>query len=184
MSQYYLAAQLPSLDAVSDAVPLPITEEKFYELCSRFLSKRSFDILKNLTISPKRDIEPTGSVLVDAWNEGERNLRLALGIVRAGKLKKSFDASSDNIPQGLLLSAKTALEAPDPFQAEKLLNKERLKFLESLRPMDSFSEDAVFYYGLKLKLLSYIRQFDSDKGKEAYQKIYNTIMVGGSREVK
>ena len=34
-----------------------------------------------------------------------------------------------------------------PMEAEKLLNRYRLDFLETLRPMDSFSEDFVFYYG-------------------------------------
>ena len=37
MSLYYLTAQLPSLDTVGAGSPLPITEERFVELCHRFL---------------------------------------------------------------------------------------------------------------------------------------------------
>ncbi|MBQ7034699.1 MAG: DUF2764 family protein, partial [Clostridia bacterium] len=52
----------------------------------------------------------------------------------------------------------------------------RLDFLETLRPMDSFSEDYVFYYWLKLKLLSRISKFDKKIGEEEYKNIYNSIM--------
>ena len=33
MNQYYLIAQLPSLEIASETTALPITEERFYELC-------------------------------------------------------------------------------------------------------------------------------------------------------
>jgi hypothetical protein len=49
--------------------------------------------------------------------------------------------------------------------------------------MDSFSEDFVFYYGLKLKLISRIRQFDSESGETAYKNIYSSIMSGERLEV-
>ena len=38
MAEYYLMSQLPSLDGVGENTPLPITEERFSELCHRFLS--------------------------------------------------------------------------------------------------------------------------------------------------
>lgn len=40
MAEYYLISQLPSLDGIHDNAPLPITEERFTELCDRFLKKR------------------------------------------------------------------------------------------------------------------------------------------------
>ncbi len=33
MNQYYLIAQLPSLEIAGETTALPITEERFYELC-------------------------------------------------------------------------------------------------------------------------------------------------------
>ena len=33
MNQYYLIAQLPSLETAGETTALPITEERFYELC-------------------------------------------------------------------------------------------------------------------------------------------------------
>ena len=41
MAEYYLISQLPSLDGLSENVPMPITEERFFELCERFLNKKS-----------------------------------------------------------------------------------------------------------------------------------------------
>lgn len=41
MAEYYLIAQLPSLDGLGDNMPIPITEERFLELCSRFLGKKA-----------------------------------------------------------------------------------------------------------------------------------------------
>ena len=63
-------------------------------------------------------------------------------------------------------------------EAEKLLNNYRLSFLETLRPTDTFAEDYIFYYGLKLKLISRIRQFDKLKGESAYKNIYYSIING------
>ena len=184
MAEYYLISQLPSLDGISDDTPLPITEERFAELCNRFLEKKSRENMKKLTLSPTKNIESSGSVLIDAWNESERNLRFALGKVRAEKMKKKFDTENRIFPVEYVKAAIAATEIENPMEAEKYLNGYRLEILETLRPMDSFSEDYVFYYGLKLKLLLRIRQFDTKAGEKAYKNIYNSILNGDRLEVK
>ena len=184
MAEYYFISQLPSLDGISENTPLPITEERFTELCNRFLGKRTLEAMKKLTLSPAKNMESSGSVLIDAWNESERNLRFALGKVRAEKMKKSFDTGNRIFPMEYIRAASTAVEIENPMEAEKYLNSYRLEILETLRPMDSFSEDYVFYYGLKLKLLLRIRQFDSKLGETAYKNIYNSILIGDRSEAK
>ena len=92
MAEYYLISQLPSLDGLSENVPMPITEERFFELCERFLNKKVQNELKKLTLMPSRECEETGSDFLNKWNEGERNLRLVLGKIRADKMNKAFDA--------------------------------------------------------------------------------------------
>jgi hypothetical protein len=92
MAEYYLISQLPSLDGLSENVPMPITEERFFELCERFLNKKVQNELKKLTLMPSRECEETGSAFLNKWNEGERNLRLVLGKIRADKMNKAFDA--------------------------------------------------------------------------------------------
>ncbi|MBE6751231.1 MAG: DUF2764 family protein [Ruminococcaceae bacterium] len=183
MAEYYLISQLPSLDGLSENVPMPITEERFFELCERFLSKKSQEQLKKLTLMPSRDYEKSSSSLVEAWNDGERKLRLVLAKARAEKMKKQFEINENSIPVELQQAVREAVEIENPMEAEKFLNKYRLEFLESLRPMDSFSEDFVFYYGLKLKLISRIKQFDTESGETAYKNIYNSIMSGERLEV-
>ena len=184
MAEYYLISQLPSLDGIGENTPLPITEERFAELCNRFLGKRSQEIMNTLTLSPSKNTECLGSALVDAWNESERNLRFALGKVRAEKMKKSFDTENRIFPAEYIKAAGAAIEIENPMEAEKYLNRYRLEILEALRPMDSFSEDYIFYYGLKLKLLLRIRQFDTAVGEKAYKTIYDSVLNGDRLEVK
>lgn len=183
MAEYYLISQLPSLDGISENMTLPITEERFSELCNRFLGKKAQKELSKLTLMPPKTHEKSSSALIEAWNEGERNLRLALGKARADKMKKPFDTGNRPLPVELIKAANTAAETESPLEAEKFLNRYRLDFLETLRPMDGFSEDFVFYYGLKLKLLSRIRQFDTKLGEAAYRNIYSSILNGDRTEV-
>ena len=184
MAEYYLISQLPSLDGISENTPLPITEERFIELCNQFLSKKSQAVMGKLTLSPPKNFENSGSAFIDAWNESERNLRFALGKVRAEKMKKSFDTENRILPVEYIKAASVAIDCENPMEAEKYLNQYRLQILEVLRPMDSFSEDYIFYYGLKLKLILRIRQFDTNAGEKAYKNIYNSILNGDRLEAK
>lgn len=182
MAEYYLISQLPSLDGIGENTPLPITEERFAELCNSFLGKKTLSEMKNLTLLPLKNQEYLGTSLLKEWNECERNLRLALGKVRAEKLKKPFDTNKV-LPAEYIKVANTAIEIDNPMEAEKFLNRYRLELLEALRPMDNFSQDFVFYYGLKLKLMLRIRQFDTDAGEAAYRNIYNSILDGGTEAI-
>ena len=184
MAEYYLISQLPSLDGISENTPLPITEERFTELCNQILGKRSREAMNKLTLSPPKNSESSGSAFIDAWNERERELRFALGKVRSEKMKKAFDTENRIFPVEYIKAASTAIEIENPMEAEKYLNGYRLGILETLRPMDSFSEDYIFYYGLKLKLLLRIRQFDTKSGEKAYKNIYNSILNGDRLEAK
>lgn len=182
MAEYYLISQLPSLDGLSENAPIPISEERFTELCDRFLGKKVLEEMTRLSLSPSKLPEGTGSVLIDAWNESERNLRFALGKVRAEKMKKQFDIGNRILPPEYVKAASIATETENPMEAEKYLNRYRLEILEALRPMDSFSKDYIFYYGLRLKLLLRIRQFDTETGEKTYRNIYDSILNGDKLE--
>ena len=182
MADYYFISQLPSLDGIGENAALPITCERFFELCNRFLGKKALREVESLTLMPGREQGNSGSALIDAWNNGERNLRVALARVRADKMKKTFDTSNKSLPAELTRVASTAAEMDNPMEAEKFLDGYRLEFLESLRPIDTFSDDYVFYYGLKLKLLMRIRKFDVAAGEAVYKKIYNSVLSGDNME--
>lgn len=183
MAEYYLISQLPSLDGLDENTPIPVTEKQFFELCSRFLGKKSLAELNRITLIPSKIYAKSSSVLIEKWNEGERNLRLALATLRADKMNKHFDAGMQSFPAGLLQAVRTAVDIESPMEAEKFLNRYRLEFLETLRPMDSFSEEFVFYYCLKLKLIEHMRRFDTHSGETAYRKIYDSIMSEDKTEV-
>ncbi len=183
MSQYYLISQLPGLDGLDSRAALPISREEFLEVCSRFLNKKDMRILENLSLVPAREDQPSGSSLVDTFNRRERKLRIALGIARASKMKKTFHAEENGMDPETTQAAKNAVEAKDPLEAELYLNQNRLDYLNSLRPMDAFSEDAVYFYGLKLMLLERMQKFDKEKGIASYQKLYESILNGDRQEM-
>ncbi len=182
MSQYYLMAQLPSLDGLSDLSPVPISEERFSQLCNRFLPSKMLKTLNELTLVPPRKVLKTGNSLVDSFYAEERLLRLALGEIRAGKLKKEFDSENEIFSLNLLQTVHSAVEMTDPLSAELYLNRYRLSFLETLRPADPFCDDSVFYYSLKLKLISRLRNFDEEKGRQKYKNLYSAIMSGEEKK--
>ncbi len=184
MAEYYFVSQLPSLDGIGENAPLPITEERFAELCDRFLGKKALAAMSKLTLSPPRVGESSGSALIDTWCESERNLRLALGKARAEKLKKPFDTENKVFSMDYVKTANAAVEIENPMEAEVYLNRFRLETLEALRPTDNFLEDFIFYYALKLKLLLRLRQFDTAAGEKAYKSIYNAILSGERLEAK
>ncbi len=182
MAEYYFISQLPSLDGLSDGVPLPITEERFIATCGSLLGDKIISELSNLTLIPPLAPVKTKSALVTAWNQGERYLRLSIAKVRAEKMKKTFNLQNEVLPNEYIKIASSAVEMDNPLEAEKFLTEYRLKFLESLRPMNSFSEDFIYYYYLRLKLLQRIRQFDVKEGETMYKNNYNSILSGRNME--
>lgn len=177
-NQYYLLAQLPSFTVTDEKAALPITEEYFYDLCSRFLDAKSLNQLKNLSLEPPREKTPTGSALLDSWYDCERNLRLALAQIRALRMNKKFAVENESFPPEVIQAARTATGMDSPLAAEQFLNQYRLNLLNSIRPQDEFSIDAVYLYGLKLKLALRMKKFNAEKGMASYHKIYDSILKG------
>ena len=140
MNQYYLIAQLPSLETAGETTALPITEERFYELCKSNLGERAWNALSGLTLVPKRQDKKSGYSFIDRWNGWERNFRLALAGARAEKMKKPFEGEKAELSGELFQKIRRAVEMEDPLEAERYLTRIRLDFLETLRPADSFSE--------------------------------------------
>ena len=117
MNQYYLIAQLPSLEIASETTALPITEERFYELCKTNLGKKAWNALNGLTLVPKRQNQKTGYSFIDKWYQWERNFRLALAGARAEKMKKPFEGKTGEFPEELLRTVRQAVEMGDPLEA-------------------------------------------------------------------
>lgn len=172
--QYYLVSQLP--DISQEKATLPITEKYYRDLCSRFLEGKSKEILDKLSLEPPKEPEPTGSSFLDGWYGHERALRFALAQVRAQKLKKDLGSVPVSITGDIVQAARTAVGMDSPLSAEQFLYEYRLGVLDTLSPIDTFSEDYVFAYGIRLLLVSRMKEFDKEKGTASYHKIYDNIL--------
>ena len=176
-SYYYLVSQLPNVSTSMDGKSsLPFTIEEFKELCGRFLTEKECRIIDSLSLIPPRQNESIGSKFLDVWYEKERNLRFALAQIRAQKMKKDAYILPPGMTADILQAARTAVGMDSPLSAEQFLYEYRIKLLDDIKPIDNFSVDAVYAYGLKLMLVDRIRKFDVENGKISYRKIYDNIL--------
>ncbi|MCR5217230.1 DUF2764 family protein [Treponema sp.] len=174
---YYLVAQLPSFSVNEDSsAKLPLTTEYYKDLCSRFMSAESSRIAEGLSLEPPLELKATGSAFLDAWYTKERNLRLALAQLRALKMKKEAKDLPLTSDGEVIQAARTATGMDSPLSAEQFLNQYRMALLDKIAPLDIFSADAVFCYGLKLMLAERMKKFNRDEGLASYHKIYDEIL--------
>lgn len=174
---YYLVAQLPAFLVNDDtSQKLPLTVAYFKDLCSRFMSEKDNLMAQNLTLEPPLDNKNNGSSFLNQWYEKERNLRLALAQLRALKMKKDNKELPSTSDGEVIQIARTATGMDSPLSAEQFLNHYRMSVLDRLAPMDMFSVDAVFNYGLKLMLAERMKKFNKDEGFASYHKIYDEIL--------
>lgn len=174
--QYYLVAQLPDIASASEKQALPITEEYFRNLCSRFLDEKSMQILNNLSLVPPRNEVSTGSEFVDTWYNKERALRLSLAQVRALNMHKESGQLDGFCTGDVLQAARTAVGMDSPLSAEQYLYQYRLDVINQIAPLDMFSIDAIFAYGIKLMLAQKMKLFNEENGTTSYHTIYDRIL--------
>ncbi len=175
-SYYYLVSQLPNISGLGEKSALPITPDEFKSLCSRFLDGNSRNVVMGLSLVPPEQQTRTGSPFLDAWYGHERNLRLALAQIRAQKMRKDFYQLPGSCTADILQCARTAVGMSSPLAAEQFLFDYRMKVLDDLRPLDGFSIDAVYEYGVRLLLVSRMKKFDTENGRNSYHRIYDTIL--------
>lgn len=178
MNQYYfLVSQLPAFSTSSDEKSdLPITETYYRDLCSRFFTPKEKTLLDGLSLVPPLDETPTGSRFLDEWYTFERSLRLALAQVRAQRMHKDSSPLPGSCTADILQAARTAVGMDSPLSAEQYLYNYRMSVLGSISPIDIFSTDAVFAYGVKLLLAQRMKRFDREQGTAAYRTIYDSIL--------
>ena len=176
MAYYYLVSQLPNISTTEGKANLPLNGKSFIELAGRFISEDEKITLNGLSLVPPKELTSTGSVFLDTWYEKERNLRFALAQIRAQKMKKDSIPLPPGCTADIVNIARTAGGMDSPLSAEQFLFEYRIKLLDEIRPMDNFSIDAVYAYGLKLMLVERMRKFDVENGKASYHEIYDNIL--------
>ena len=176
MAYYYLVSQLPNISTTEGKANLPLNGKSFIELAGRFISEDEKITLNGLSLVPPKELTSTGSVFLDTWYEKERNLRFALAQIRAQKMKKDSIPLPPGCTADIVNIARTAVGMDSPLSAEQFLFEYRIKLLDEIGPMDNFSIDAVYAYGLKLMLVERMRKFDVENGKASYHEIYDNIL--------
>ncbi len=172
-----MVSQLPAIRTDDDSgAKLPITTEYFRDLCRRFMSAEFAAIAENLSLEPPVEAKPTGSSFLDAWFSKERDLRFALAQLRALKMKKDIKDIPSVSDGEVIQAARTATGMDSPLSAEQFLNQYRLSVLDKLAPLDYFTVDGVFNYGLRLMLTERMKKFNRDEGLVSYHKIYDDIL--------
>ena len=76
----------------------------------------------------------------------------------------------------VIQAARTATGMDSPLSAEQFLNEYRVGVLDKIAPLDTFSIDAVYNYGLHLMLAERMRKFNKDEGLTSYRKLYDEIL--------
>ena len=176
MAYYYLVSQLPNISSSEGKSNLPLTTEQFREIASRFISPKEKAVLDGLSLVPCVELDSTGSAFLDVWYEKERNLRCALAQIRAQKMKKDSVPLPAGCTADIISAARTAVGMDSHLSAEQFLYDYRLRLLDDLRPLDAFSIDAVYAYGIRLMLVERMRKFEVENGKTSYHEIYDTIL--------
>ena len=178
MAYYYLVSQLPNISSGESKANLPMNTDQFREVAGRFITPKEKTVLEGLSLVPPMEISPTGSAFLDVWYEKERNLRCALAQIRAQKMKKDSVPLPPGCTADIISAARTAVGMDSPLSAEQFLYDYRLRLLDDLRPLDAFSIDAVYAYGIRLMLVERMRKFEVENGKTSYHKIYDEILDG------
>ena len=176
MAYYYLVSQLPNISTGESKVNLPMNTVHFREVAGRFITPKEKAVLEELSLVPPMELSSTGSAFLDVWYEKERNLRCALAQIRAQKMKKDSFPLPAGCTADIISAARTAVGMDSPLSAEQFLYEYRLRLLDDLRPLDAFSIDAVYAYGLRLMLIERMRKFEVENGKTSYHEIYDTIL--------
>ena len=178
MAYYYLVSQLPNISSGESKANLPMNTVQFREVAGRFITPKEKAVLDELSLVPPMELSSTGSAFLDVWYEKERNLRCALAQIRAQKMKKDSFPLPAGCTADIISAARTAVGMDSPLSAEQFLYEYRLRLLDDLRPLDAFSIDAVYAYGLRLMLVERMRKFEVENGKTSYHEIYDTILDG------
>jgi hypothetical protein len=154
----------------------------FKALARDKMSSAEAAVLDYCTLDPGFSAPPTHSAFINRWREWERTLRLNLARTRAQKLKltegsaRSDAADAPEHPADAVSAAKNALALESPLDAEILLDKARWDAIEEFQGINTFSEDAIYAYLLKLLLMERRTAFKNEEGITEYKALYAAIL--------
>lgn len=162
MPYYYLSASLPLL-VFGD--PPPLSAAAFLERCAEHLEPAHFSVMSLLLAG-----EPVGHPFGEAWMDADTDIRNAAARARATRLNR--DAApmlrgQKDIRVFVRDAVAEAFAAATPLDRERALDRLRWRLLDELAGFDPFAPEAMFAYGLKLRLAEKWARLDGDAGRRA-----------------
>jgi len=197
VAYYYLGAQLPYLFYGQNP---PMSSAAFKALAAELMGSGAAALMEYCTLDPDPPLDPenskanskadsqvsgvsyaeppsrTASAFINRWKEWERSLRLNLARNRALKMKRegAFDAPA--YPSEAVFAAKNAMTIESPLEAEIFLDKARWDAIESFQGLNTFSENSMYAYLLKLLLMERRMKFKTEEGYTEYKGLYTAIL--------
>jgi hypothetical protein len=161
MNYYFLVSSLPLPQL---GLKPPITIPDFLTACGTNLPPDEQAILRDLLAT---DGAHSDHPFVREWRERETELRNEVARIRAKK--RPFAPETWLRPQpGVRVFIQTAVaeafQAPNPLERERGLDRLRWSLLDELAGLNPFGIDALFSYGLRLRLATRWASFDSKSG--------------------
>jgi len=164
-SYYYLISSLPALRSDS---AMPVSYDRFLDMCRTAVSARVFENLRNLTLNSCE------GPLLSQWGTFYRNMQHELNRRRRERLGKPFDTS-------ILADYRTracidrAMTAPDPLAAEQIMLDAQFEYLDSLVGLHSFDNYVLYGYAVKLRLLERQGAFVKERGQAEFERLFEGI---------
>lgn len=164
---YYLISSLPTLKTDES---MPISYDEFLRQCKSAVNGKTYKELCSL------DVSSTTSKIsfVKKWTAFNGSLMKELNKRRAEKFGKKVESDMERNSQIEKVVAQ-AMSAQNPLQAEKILLDAQFAYLDSLVSMHFFDDNVLFGYAVKLKLLERQNVFETEKGKQEFSRLYDSI---------
>jgi len=174
---YYLGAQLPYLN-YGQAVPM--SSKAFRDIALKEMSPAEARLLEFCTLEPipAQQLSTISSPFIQSWHNWEEVLRLTLARNRSQKLKRE-DPTRGNLPEvptDAVAAAKQAFSVDSPLEAELILDRARWNAIEAFHGIGYFTENMIYAYLLKLKLMERRQAFNTEEGFAEYKTLYASIL--------
>lgn len=147
----YLISSLPALSF--EAKP-PISFERFINICRDFIDDDKLQMLKSLSLSC--EYKTVNNQTLIKWQEFDVKLRNELVKIRS--IKKNINSQlylrpSTQEEHNISQIAISVCRNPHPLDAEKILDRARWDFLDSISFGHYFDFDMLLIFGYKLLIL-------------------------------
>ncbi len=173
MKYFFLGASLPML---SLETPPPMTLAQFTALCGGHLLSEHMAVFERLMNDATG---PDDGEFALAWRDRDAELRNAVVAERAARL--GVDAGSYERDSGascdtyVCKGVAEAFAGKNPRQRELALDRLRWGVIEELQGFDSFSPEAIYGYGLKLRLAERWAGLSEKKGRERMEEMVGRL---------